>query len=267
LKGRGTTTMETKYLFGDSDVAAQRLELLARTFADSSRAFLADAAAGARIDLAIDLGCGPGFTTHLIAGTLRCGRVIGLDASAHFIELARITASGGVSFELHDVCSVPFPAGPADLLFCRFLLTHLQNPAEVAAKWATQLNPGGLLMVEEVEAIRTDHPVFAAYVRIVEAMLASQGNRLYAGPILAALGSPDGLRAVLNDLRRVPVKNAEAARLFAMNMQAWKDGEFVRAHYAQATMRELEGTLNEIAVDESAAAQIEWTMRRSVFRR
>jgi SAM-dependent methyltransferase len=259
--------METKYLFGDSDVAAQRLELLARTFADSSRAFIAEAGVGARIDCAIDLGCGPGFTSHLIADTLRRGRVVGLDASAHFIELARTTASGGISFELHDIRSVPFPSGPADLLYCRFLLTHLQDPAEVAAKWATQLNPGGLLMVEEVDAIRTDHPVFAVYVRIVEAMLASQSNRLYAGPILAALGSPGGLRAVLNDLRRVPVRNADAARLFAMNMQAWKEGEFVRAHYTQATMREIEGALNEIAADRSAPSEIEWTMRQAVFRR
>jgi len=35
---------ETKYLFGDGDLAARRLELLARVFEESTRAFLLKAA-------------------------------------------------------------------------------------------------------------------------------------------------------------------------------------------------------------------------------
>src|SRR6266436_2669560 len=62
------------YTFGDTDIAARRLELLAHVFEHSTRAFLREAPA-ARLGLAqnlaqkiaIDLGCGPGFTTHLIA--------------------------------------------------------------------------------------------------------------------------------------------------------------------------------------------------------
>lgn len=142
--------MHPRYSFGDSDVAARRLELLAQVFEDSTRALLRDAPA-APPTLAIDLGCGPGFTTHLLADTRAFGRVVGFETSPRFIELARATATPRVSFELHDVCSIPFPTGPADLIFCRFLITHLADPADALGKWATQLNPDGLMMIEEVE--------------------------------------------------------------------------------------------------------------------
>src|SRR5258708_35887545 len=99
------------YAFGDTDIAARRLELLANVFEHSMRACLREAPA-ARLGLAqnlaqkiaIDLGCGPGFTTHLIAETLGFSRVVGLETSKRFIELARATANVRVSFELHDVC-------------------------------------------------------------------------------------------------------------------------------------------------------------------
>jgi trans-aconitate 2-methyltransferase len=60
-----------EYLFGDGDTAAQRLKLLASVYQESTRAFLSRAAGSARFRLVLDLGCGPGFTTHLISDALR----------------------------------------------------------------------------------------------------------------------------------------------------------------------------------------------------
>src|SRR5260370_22398603 len=165
--------MSPKYAFGDTDIAARRLELLAHVFEHATRAFLREAPA-ARLGLAqnlaqkiaIDLGCGPGFTTHLIAEALGFSRVVGLETSERFIELARATANARVSFELHDVCCVPFPTGAADMIFCRFLVTHLADPADASAKWTTQLNSVGLMMLEGVEHIDTAHPALCSYVGI-----------------------------------------------------------------------------------------------------
>src|SRR5207248_9952028 len=134
-----------------------------------------------------DLGCGPGFTTHLVAQTLRCEQVVGLDSSADFIQYARATALPRMSFEVHDVTTVPFPGGRADVIFCRFLITHLKDPAALVARWAAEVERGGLLMMEEAETIQTDDPVFKRYIALVEATLASQSNRLFAGAALATL--------------------------------------------------------------------------------
>src|SRR5579875_2115802 len=57
---------EPGYAFGDSDAAAERLGMLAELFDAPSRSLLRSLG-GARIGLAIDLGCGPGHTTRLLA--------------------------------------------------------------------------------------------------------------------------------------------------------------------------------------------------------
>ena len=79
-----------QYLFGDTDIAAQRLKVLAEVFAESSRAFLLDTDIG-KPRLALDLGGGPGYSTHFLANLLQCEQVAGLDNSEHFISLAQKT--------------------------------------------------------------------------------------------------------------------------------------------------------------------------------
>src|SRR5262245_10740178 len=110
------------YLFKDTDLAAQRLQVLAEVYAPSSRAFLQDAV-NTVPQLALDLGCGPGYTTHLLAETTSSLRTIGLDSSEHFLTLARRNANEHIAFLRHDATQVPFPTGPSDLIFCRMLLT------------------------------------------------------------------------------------------------------------------------------------------------
>jgi SAM-dependent methyltransferase len=267
-------SIKPKYAFGDTDIAARRLELLAHVFEHSTRAFLREAPA-ARLGLAqnlaqkiaIDLGCGPGFTTHLIARTLGFSRVVGLETSERLIELARATATPRVSFELHDVCSVPFPTGPADMIFCRFLVTHLADPADALARWAIQLNHGGPLMLEEVERIDTVHPVLCSYVGIVEAMLKSQSNTLYAGPLIAELDTPQGLQHVASEVRRVAVVNSDAAGLFRLNLRVWKEHAFIRENYTEKAIRDLDSALEAIAREHGTASDIEWSMRQIIFQR
>jgi|SRR3990172_2982211 len=64
------------YTFGDSDVAALRLRLLSETYAESSAALLASVVAPP--GGALDLGCGPGYTTELAA---RCCCILSVVAA------------------------------------------------------------------------------------------------------------------------------------------------------------------------------------------
>jgi 2-polyprenyl-3-methyl-5-hydroxy-6-metoxy-1,4-benzoquinol methylase len=153
------------------------------------------------------------------------------------------------------------------MLFCRFLVTHLADPADVLEKWATQLNHGGLLMLEEVERIDTVHPVLRSYAGIVEAMLQSQSNTLYAGPLIAKLDTPQGLQHVASEVRRVAVVNSDAADLFRLNMRVWKEYAFIRENYSEKTIRDLDSALEAIARERAAASDIEWGMRQVIFQR
>jgi trans-aconitate methyltransferase len=90
-----------QYVFGDTDLAAARLATVAEVFAPTSRSFLSDFA-HRPFELALDLGCGTGHTTHLIAKVLRPRHTIGMDYSKSFVSLARLTVTNGLSFIEHD---------------------------------------------------------------------------------------------------------------------------------------------------------------------
>jgi SAM-dependent methyltransferase len=259
-----------QYQFGDQDLAARRLEVVARVFEASTRQLLETA--GRRPDaLAIDLGCGPGFTTRLIAEVLGCEAVVGLDTSERFLAMARRAESAHLRFHQHDVLSTPFPEAPADLLFCRFLLSHLAHPGSCLEAWATQLSPNGLLVIEEVEAIETTQAVFGRYLGIVESMLKSQGTALYVGgPLESLADSPPlrrALRKRLSRALRFPVSNRDAAAMFSMNVPNWKDRPFIRENFNAESIEELEAGLRDLANAENTESAITWTLRQMIFER
>jgi SAM-dependent methyltransferase len=190
-----------RHLFGDTEIAAARLDVVAEVFADTSRAFLRESVPP-EPGLAVDLGCGPGHTTRLLAQTVRPRRTVGLELSEAFVARARRDAPDGVEFVRHDVTSVPFPTGSADLIYGRFLLSHFREPSTLVAAWGTQLASGGLLLTDEVEWIRTEHRAFSTYLEILDGLVRSRGAVLNAGPIVEAIADSDGLRRRSSRLSR-----------------------------------------------------------------
>jgi ubiquinone/menaquinone biosynthesis C-methylase UbiE len=208
--GRGGA-MSTTYAFRDSAVATERLALVAGLFDGTTRAFIRDhATVGAR--LALDLGCGPGHTTRLLAEEARPDRTVGLDRSAAFVAQAR---DGGVEAIVHDVTLTPFPPGRADLIFCRFLLTHLADRTATLDRWTRELALGGRLLIEEVEVIETDDPVFSLYLSTVRELLGRRGGRLEVGTELERWGT--------SRIVTVEPDPDAVAQMFSLNLEAWRD--------------------------------------------
>ncbi len=253
-----------EYLFGDTDTAASRLKVLADTFAESTSAFLCGLSIG-KPALTIDLGCGPGYSTHLLADALECERIVGLDNSEHFISIARRAETGRVSFLLHDVTSLPFTLREADILYCRMLLTHLKDPLSLIARWATQLRPEGLLLIEEVEWIRTSNFVFNSYIEIVEKMLEGQSNNLYIGPLLDGLEDTEAVKRRASSVRRLSVENRRAAAMFYLNLQHWRDTPFIRRNYSPEVIDKLGRDLKDIGNGLEGVSEIEWGLRQVVY--
>ena len=253
------------YLFGDSPTARQRLDVLAQTFQGPTREFLSGFTPPAS-NLAVDLGCGPGHTTHLIAELMPFQRVVGLDSSESFVESASECSGSRVSFLTHDVTATPFPTPPADLMFCRFLLPHLPDPARALTRWASQLSGSGVALLEEVHWIVTENPVFDSYLKALTRVLEAQSMELYAGARLPKLLNGSGLQVASDDTRRLRVANRDAAAMFSMNIRAWGPTAQALELYETKFLGSLHSEL--VAIAEGASngqSEIAWGMRQVVL--
>ena len=251
------------YLYGDDDLAAERLDLVARLFEPSTAAFL-DRFGPLTPALAIGVGCGPGHTTRLVHRVLEPHRTLGLDRSDRYVARAAVDAPAGVAFARHDAREVPFPESPADVVYCRLLLAHLNRPMDVLAGWATQLAPGGLLMIDELDRAETDDPAFRRYLEVAVAVIHGQGSTLFAGPVIAAAAAPPGTETGANETATIELSPADAGRMFGMNLRVLRrDGQL------PADDPELDGL--QASLDAAVAGEVRPTcvlhQRQIVYRR
>jgi trans-aconitate 2-methyltransferase len=212
------------YTFGDDETAARRLDLLAHVYEPSTRALLARRAPH-RVELALDLGCGPGHTTRLIHAVLEPRRTVGLERSPAYLSLARAQladlADAGVEVVEHDVTQ-PLPIPGADVVLARFLLTHLAAPAAALRRWAEALAPGGRLLVQETARLVSRDPALGRYYELVAELQQRHGQALDVGAGLPELASQSGLVVEYVGLRPVSQKPAEMAALHVLNLRTWR---------------------------------------------
>ena len=247
--------VSARYTFGDSELAARRLAAVAGVFEATSRTLLASSMPGGAA-IALDLGCGPGYTTRLLAQVSRPRRVLGLDSSARFVDLARaLTDEPGVAFAVHDATAIPLPEAPVDGLYARLLLAHLRDPLARVEDWITQLRPGGVLVLDEVEAIEAPPGVLRDYETLVASLVAAEGGSMYAGPLLAPLGG----RCV-----EVHVDTAVAAGMYAMNLATWGDDARRRGLAGSADLDRIGEGLAALRA-RSGAGSVRWVLRQIVL--
>jgi trans-aconitate methyltransferase len=77
-----------RYTFGTTKKAADRLGNIASFFNPLAGEFITNHI-NREIETALDLGCGPGFTTDMIYRALKCKKVYGFDNSKEMLEYAK----------------------------------------------------------------------------------------------------------------------------------------------------------------------------------
>ena len=252
-----------RYSFRDTDPAEVRLALLAKAFEPEMRGLLARLPKRP-VRLALDLGCGPGFTTRLLKDVVQPQRVVGMDTSGSYVRAARARFAD-LEFVEHDVTRTPFPIESPDFVVARFLLTHLSDPEGILRAWANEMAPRGLVAVAEVEFIKTEHPVFTTYLSVVESLIADSGGTLYLGPRLDA-ADPEMLRRRSSEVYRAPVSTGDAARMFSLNLSVWRSDRFVVDQYETSFLDVLARRLEQLQA-EASSDRIEWGIRHVVYER
>ncbi|MGW1077520.1 trans-aconitate 2-methyltransferase [Streptomyces sp. NPDC002537] len=92
----------------------------------------------------VDLGCGPGNITALLADRWPDARIIGLDSSAEMLAEAAAYASDRVDFARADLAEWT-PAGTYDLIFSSATFQWVPGHAKLFPAWVAALAPGGVL--------------------------------------------------------------------------------------------------------------------------
>jgi len=139
----------------------------------------------------LDLGCGPGGITALLAERAgHSGRVVGLDADPVFVEHARRAAAGSVEFMTGDAYDTGLPAGSFDLVHMRFIGSTAGRPEALLSEARRLVRRGGTVAMQEPDmATLICHPSHPAWEALRSALIGafasvgadiSLARRLYA---------------------------------------------------------------------------------------
>jgi 2-polyprenyl-3-methyl-5-hydroxy-6-metoxy-1,4-benzoquinol methylase len=169
----------------------------------------ADLPRGCRV---LDAGCGPGLVSSafLVAGY----RVVGVDLSQEMIERARRRCQPHGEQATFLQISVFDPSldalGPFDAALSRYVLHHVQDPAQFLRRQIELLRPGGILVVND--HITDPDPHVAAHHGKLEVARDRTHTRNLSGGELVDLFASTGL----TDIRYVEES-------FTLDFDEWFD--------------------------------------------
>jgi 2-polyprenyl-3-methyl-5-hydroxy-6-metoxy-1,4-benzoquinol methylase len=174
----------------------------------------------------LDVGCGIGAVTLKLAQSVGPGgQVVGTDTDERCVEMARQAAlrrNLSVLFRAESVSELR-EEGVYDLVYSRFLLTHLAAPERTVERLVRAARPGGLVVVEDIEfAGHFSYPVcpaFHRYVSLYEQVVRRKGGDPNIGPRLLGLLLDSGLEEVGLEVVQPTYHRGLGKRLGAVTME------------------------------------------------
>jgi len=140
----------------------------------------------------VDLGCGPGNSTEVLAMRFPDAEVSGLDSSAEMIAAAKQRLPG-LRFEVADIAAWEAP-GPFDVLLANAVLQWVPDHAALLPRLVGRLAPGGSLAVQMPDNL--DEPAHRL-MREVAAAGPWAGKLAAAASARTGMGSADWYYGVL----------------------------------------------------------------------
>ena len=146
--------MSTSYVIRGGEQGTSRMSVVARAMWPTTESLLlaAGVTSGMRC---LDVGCGAGDVSLALARVVgQSGSVDGIDQDEIKLQFAREDADrehlGNIRFRTSNVEQLE-DESDYDLVYARFLLTHLRDPAAVLRRMVRAARPGGVIVVEDID--------------------------------------------------------------------------------------------------------------------
>lgn len=154
----------------------------------------------------LDVGCGGGDVTRLLADLLPKVQVLGIDMDEQKIEIAQSEAGDHkrIAFRKQAVENLS-DFRDFDLTYSRFLLTHLSDPAAAVRAMVSATHPGGIVAAEDIDGGYFCYPpndAFTTFVELYARTARANGGDDLIGRRLPELFEQSGLKDLSISVRQ-----------------------------------------------------------------
>ena len=198
-----TVTPSETYAIAGGRTGKSRLDVLAEGMQASTLQLLERVGVPAG-GACLDVGCGGGHVTRELARLAGpSGLAVGVDFDSDVLALAEEDAARlgvtNVQFRCGDALGLASAVGDIDfdVVYCRFLLSHVVSPGDVVREMAELVRPGGAVAVEDIDyrgsLCEPPSEAFERYDELYRSIVRQRGADAEIGPRLPGLLDDAGL--------------------------------------------------------------------------
>jgi ubiquinone/menaquinone biosynthesis C-methylase UbiE len=257
-----------RYAIRGGNEGKERLDVLARVLLPTTAQLLD------RIGLitgmkCLDVGCGGGHVTILMAEIVGPeGRVIGTDTDPEILALAREDAEAAkltnVTFQRLDACSCLWN-NEFDVVYARFLLSHLNEPENCLAAMVEACAPGGRVVIEDTDfAGSFCYPPCGAYARykeLYQKLVQQRGGDSNIGPKLPAMLRRAGIQDIELNVIQPAHLHGEGKLMASLTMSRISDALADEGLATEIEAQRILTELNDVATDSETLISLPRTFQ------
>lgn len=247
---------KTQYVIRGGIEGRERLRVLGRVMQQSTNALL-DQVNLSEGMTCLDVGCGGGDVTRELARRVApAGKAVGFDIDETKLEIASEEAAEqgltNVEFRLSDVREIP-TAPEYDLVYSRFLLTHLADPVSAVRSFLKQLRPTGFLVLEDIDFSGSfaypKSPAFERFFDLYNTVVRHRGGDPNMGQRLPGLLHDCGIQELKVSVVQPTGLQGEVKQLNGLTMENIADAILEDDLATPGEIDEIVRELNDYAAD------------------
>ena len=220
----------SNYLLKVGEIDLKRMSLLGSIYEPFNQAFLLKHGLKSGMKIA-DIACGPGNTSLFLSKLVGpSGRVVAIDNSHEQLSILEKKIENekinNIDILNRNLLELDQISEKFDLIFCRFILVHLQAPLEALQIFKSLLKPGGLLFTAEPDNQSwycfPDNELIHTEIQALISLGSKKGLDYAIGPKLYGYLRNTSFTNVAAEIAQ-PVLNQEQKQYFLLRAEANKE--------------------------------------------